>query len=69
MLGFVVVGIVQIAVIQYTIQGAGRLDIFFVNDLGMPFFSGFTFFFILVAALTWFVLRFANKKGFPQIQV
>src|SRR5882757_2693296 len=38
--GIVITGVVQVVVIQYTIKGAGAFDIFFVNSLGMPFFSG-----------------------------
>jgi hypothetical protein len=68
-LGFVVVGIVQIGVIQYTIKAAGQFDIFFVNSLSMPFFSGFAFFFIFIAALTWYALRFANKKNWEYLRL
>lgn len=68
-LGFVVVGIVQVGVIQYTIKAAGRFDILFVNDLGMPFFSGFIFFFVLVAAATWYLLRLANKKNWEYLRL
>ena len=68
-LGFVVVGIVQIAVIQYTIKAAGQFDILFVNSFGLPFFSGFTFFFILVAAATWYGLKFASKKGLSYLRL
>src|SRR5215469_11877504 len=39
--GCVITGIVQVVVIQYTIKGAGAFDIFSVNSMGMPFFSGF----------------------------
>jgi hypothetical protein len=52
--GIAITGIVQVVVIQYTIKGAGAFDIFFVNDLKMPFFTGFGLYFILlVALLTW----------------
>ncbi len=61
-IGFVITGIVQVAIIQLTIKVAGYFDIFFVNSIGMPFFTGFTIFFILVAAGIWFGLRYAAKK-------
>ena len=55
--GCVITGIVQVVVIQYTIKGAGFFDIFFVNSLSLPFFSGFGFYFALLAALlTWGLL-------------
>jgi hypothetical protein len=57
LIGCVVTGIVQVVVIQYTIKGAGAFDIFFVNSLGLPFFSGFGFYFFLLATLlTWGLL-------------
>ena len=68
-LGFIIVGIVQIAVIQYTIKAAGQFDILFVNSLGLPFFSGFIFFFLLVVAGTWYGLRFAAKKGWVYLRL
>ena len=62
-LSFIILGIVQIGLIQYSIKGAGQFDILFVNDLGMPFFSGFAFFFIVVAIGIWLLLRIASRKG------
>ena len=44
-IGCLVTGIVQVPMIQWTIKLAGQFDIFFKNDLGLPFFTGFTFFF------------------------
>ena len=62
LIGCLVTGIVQKAVIQYTITGAGKFDIFFANTLGMPLFSGFIFFFILLSVGIWYGLRVAEKK-------
>lgn len=53
---------VQIGVIQYSIKVAGMFDLFFVNGLGLPFFSGFAFFFMLVAVGVWAALKYANRK-------
>lgn len=61
--GCVITGVVQKFVIQYSIKGAGYFDIFFVNNFKLPFFSGFTFFFVLLAILVWIGLRIAAKKG------
>ncbi len=61
--GCILVGIVQVGVIQVSIKGAGYFDIFAVNSLGLPFFTGFLFFFVLVAILLWFGLRFAAKRS------
>ena len=63
LIGCAITGIVQKAVIVWTIKGAGNFDIFFVNSMGMPFFSGFAFFFIIIGALVYFGLRIARKKN------
>ncbi|MDO9373631.1 MAG: DUF2723 domain-containing protein [Ferruginibacter sp.] len=63
LIGCVLTGFIQKAVIQWTIKGAGNFDILFVNDFGMPFFSGFAFFFIMIGILIYFGLRIATKKN------
>ena len=63
LIGCILTGFIQKAVIQWTIKGAGNFDIMFVNDFGMPFFSGFAFFFILIGVLIFFGLRIAVKKN------
>ncbi|MEO8584161.1 MAG: DUF2723 domain-containing protein, partial [Flavitalea sp.] len=56
--GCIITGIIQLVLIQWSIKGAGSFDIFFVNEIGTPFFVGFTFYFLLVAALLLLGLRF-----------
>ena len=63
LIGCLITGLVQKAVIVWSIKGAGNFDILFVNDFGMPFYTGFAFFFILIAILVFFGLRLANKKN------
>jgi hypothetical protein len=63
-----ITGIVQVAVIQYSMKAAGLFDVFFVNSLGMPFFSGFAIYFIAVAAVIVWALRF-NPKNFSQAKL
>ena len=63
LIGCLITGLVQKAVIVWTIKGAGNFDIFFVNSLGMPFFSGFGFFFLIIGLLIWFGLRIAAKNN------
>ncbi len=62
-IGCLVTGIVQVPMIQWTIKLAGQFDILFVNDFGLPFFTGFTFFFVLLAVLIWYMLRLARQKN------
>ncbi|WP_346239448.1 DUF2723 domain-containing protein [Niabella insulamsoli] len=57
-IGCVITGIVQVAVIQYSMKAAGLFDVFFVNSLGMPFFSGFAAYFIFIALLIGWALMF-----------
>jgi hypothetical protein len=63
LIGCVITGVVQKAVIQWSISGAGNMDIMFVNDFGLPYFSGFAFFFVLLAGLIFFGLRIAVKNN------
>ena len=63
--GCVITGIVQVVVIQYTIKGAGAFDIFFVNSLNMPFFTGFGFYFLLLAGLLTWGLLFRRETVTP----
>jgi len=67
--GAIILGIVQIGVIQYSIKFAGKFDIFFVNNLKAPFFSGFAFFFVLLAVIIWWGLRFANRKRWGYLRL
>ncbi len=63
LIGCVITGVVQKFVIQYSIKAAGMFDILFVNNFGLPFFSGFAFFFVLMALLIFLGLRYAQRKG------
>lgn len=65
----ILLGIMQIGVIQFTIKLAGSFDIFFVNNLSMPFFSGFIFFFVLMAAAIWIGMRVAAKKNWYYLRL
>lgn len=68
-IGCIITGVVQKFVIQYSIKGAGHFDILFVNDFALPFFSGFTTFFALLAVAIWFGLRMAAKKGWYYLRL
>ncbi len=57
----IITGVVLKIVTQYTIKAAGKFDIFFVNNLGLPFFSGFLFYFVLLGVLIWYGIRIANS--------
>jgi len=61
-IGCVLTGLIQLAVIQYSMKAAGLFDIFFVNSAGMPFFSGFAIYFILLAGLITWAMTFRENK-------
>ena len=63
LIGVVITGFVQVFLIQYTIKWAGAFDVNFVNSMGLPFFTGFIFFFVLVAIILALGIRYADKKG------
>ncbi|HKZ65632.1 MAG TPA: DUF2723 domain-containing protein, partial [Chitinophagaceae bacterium] len=62
LVGCIITGIVQVAVIQYSMKAAGMFDVFFVNSFGMPFFSGFAIYFIALAAVIGWALTFTEKN-------
>src|SRR5690606_36513711 len=63
MIGCLITGVVQVVMIQWSIKGAGQMDILFKNGFGLPFFSGFAFFFLLVAALIYWGHKVAKKNN------
>jgi len=62
-IGCIITGVTQKVVIQYTIKTAGSFDIFFVNSLGLPFFSGFTTYFIFLAALIYAGIKISSSAN------
>ena len=67
--GVIITGLAQKALIQWTVKGAGIFDVLFVNDFGLPFFTGFAFFFIMLVALVWFGLRMAQKNNWNLLKL
>ena len=65
----ILLGFVQVGVIRQTINIAGHVDLFFVNTLKLPIFSGFVFFFIVLAALIWWGLRVAHRKNWGYLRL
>ncbi|MBO9563510.1 MAG: DUF2723 domain-containing protein [Niastella sp.] len=62
LIGCVITGLVQVVIIQWSIKGAGAFDILFVNNFGLPFFSGFASYFILLALLLILGLGFGEAQ-------
>ena len=64
-----ITGIVQVGVIQYTVKFAGAFDRIFVNNFGLPFFTGFATFFVLIAGIIWYGLKVAAAKGWSMLRL
>jgi hypothetical protein len=67
LIGCAITGLVQVGVIQYSMKAAGLVDIFFVNNLKLPFFSGFAFYFValtvlVIVGLSFSVAKFSSTK-------
>ncbi|HEV7781702.1 MAG TPA: DUF2723 domain-containing protein [Chitinophagaceae bacterium] len=60
--GCLITGLVQLAVIQYSMKAAGMFDVFFVNTLGLPFFSGFAVYFLALGGLIAWAMTFKESK-------
>jgi len=69
LIGCLITGFVQVVVIQYSVRMAGKFDVAFVNNFGLPFFTGFTFFFVLLALSMFFGLRYAKKHGHTYLKL
>lgn len=61
-IGCLITGLVQVIAIQYSMKAAGLFDVFFVNTVRLPFFSGFTIYFLAVSAVIVWALRFNDKN-------
>jgi hypothetical protein len=68
-IGCLITGFVQTVVIQWSVKGAGIFDVWFVNKLGLPFFSGFIVFFILFGGLLAFGLHVARQKNWSFLKL
>lgn len=67
--GCAITGFIQKVVIQYTVEGAGKFDIWFVNSLSLPFFSGFTFYFLLMGVLIYLGIRMFRSTNLSLVKV
>src|SRR5690554_2256967 len=63
-IGVVILGFIQNGVIPGTIALASKMEIFFVNSMGLPFGVGAAFFFILLIGALVGGLYFTRKKGY-----
>ncbi len=56
-------GLILWIIVPYTVNLAGKFDLFFVNSLGLPFNSGTYFYFaLLIGGITWGILYAIKKR-------
>ncbi|PKR81788.1 hypothetical protein CW751_00155 [Brumimicrobium salinarum] len=63
LIGVLILGFIQNGIIPGTIALASKVEIFFVNGLGLPFGLGAAFFFILLVGLLVGGLIYTRKRG------
>lgn len=68
-IGFVVLAIVQVGVIQYLTKIAGGMELFLVNTFGLPFNSGIILFYLLYIGGLIAVILFAGKERNGNVQL
>jgi len=66
-LSIVILAVIMYIVIPYTVNLAGKFELFFVNVIGLPFNSGTVIYFILLAAAITWGLRYSYKKKKPAL--
>jgi len=64
-LSIIILGFIQEGVIPGTISLASSFEVYFVNSMGLPFYSGSLFFFALLIAFCIFGVRFSRRKNMP----
>lgn len=61
--GCVLLGFIQVGIIQYLPIIAAGFELVFVNSFGLPFNSGAIFFLLLLAGFMVWLVRYTRKKG------
>jgi uncharacterized membrane protein len=63
--GVLILAVVQYGIISGFVKFASKFELFFVNGLGLPFWSGFVFFFLLIAAGIVYGLNYTRQRNMP----
>lgn len=62
-------GVILFGMVYAIPRTSAAFDRLFVNSFDLPFFSGFTFFFILLGVLLWFLLKVARDRAMPMLRL
>lgn len=65
----IITGLTMWGMLYLIPKWSAGLDKIFVNGFSLPFFTGFTLFFILLGILIWLGLKFAAKKGLATLKL
>lgn len=65
LMGVAILGFVQYGIVAGFVKVGAYFDLFFVSSLGLPIWSGFLFFLLLIVACIYFGLQFTLKKNKP----
>jgi len=63
LIGMLILGFIQFGVIQGLFVLGSKFELLFVNTMGLPFWSGFTFYILLIITGIVWALRYTKKKG------
>lgn len=69
LVGCMITGLVQKAVIQWSVQIMAYFDIWFVNSLNLPFYSGMIFCTLLYGTICVLLMRVARKKNWSGLRL
>ena len=67
--GVLILGIVQFGIISELVSLASNVDLFAVNTLNLPFWSGFIFFMLLIVAAIVYGLKYSTAKNKPLLNL
>jgi len=63
LLGTIILGFIQYGVIQGLFVLGSKFELLFVNSFGLPFWSGFTFYIVLIIAAVVWAMSYTKKKN------
>ncbi|MEO8087681.1 MAG: DUF2723 domain-containing protein [Bacteroidota bacterium] len=63
LLGTAILGFVQYGVIQGLFVLGSKFELLFVNTMGLPFWSGFTFYIVVIIVAVVWAIRYTKKKN------
>lgn len=67
--GVAILGIIQYGIISGFVKLASKFELMFVNGLGLPFWSGFIFFFLLIIGGIVYGIRHSHQQNKPHLNL